>query len=177
MHIREAGPTDAAALARVHVCSSRAAYRGILPDHYLAAFSCAVQEKFFADLLRKKEIFCYAAEQPSAEVVGFAAGCRERTGHPVYQGELYAVYILPQYQRRGIGRLLVQRVAQRFYETGVSAMRVWVLAENAALDFYRLLGAQQIESRLIEIGGRRTEEVSFGWRDIRHLVLLSRGLS
>ncbi|MEU6929538.1 hypothetical protein AB0A05_10295 [Streptomyces sp. NPDC046374] len=35
MPIREAAPSDAAAVAAVHIRSWRAAYRGLVPDAYL----------------------------------------------------------------------------------------------------------------------------------------------
>ncbi|HNI60392.1 MAG TPA: GNAT family N-acetyltransferase, partial [Pseudomonadota bacterium] len=33
--VRPAGPDDAEAIARVHVETWRATYRGLVPDHYL----------------------------------------------------------------------------------------------------------------------------------------------
>ena len=173
MLIRAATVADAAAIGRVHVDCSREAYRGILEESYLEAFSYTVQQDFFVDMLRTREIFCYVAELPASGVVGFAAGCPERTGHPLYKGELYALYVLPEQQRHGFGRLLVLQVAERFHQAGAAAMLVWVLAENAAVHFYQRLGAKRIASRIIEIGGKSLEEVSFGWEDLR--VLLNTG--
>ena len=46
MLIREASPTDAAAIARVHVDSWRTTYAGIVPADYLANLSYTRREQF-----------------------------------------------------------------------------------------------------------------------------------
>jgi Acetyltransferase (GNAT) family. len=55
----------------------------------------------------------YVAENKSGKIVGFAAGGRERMGKYMYQGELFAIYILEEYQRQGIGRQLLGCVAAK----------------------------------------------------------------
>jgi len=39
----------------------------------------------------------------NSEIIGFSNGGEERTGrYPNYNGEMYAIYILEEYQRKGI---------------------------------------------------------------------------
>ncbi|MEM9509268.1 MAG: GNAT family N-acetyltransferase [Cyanobacteria bacterium P01_E01_bin.35] len=45
--------------------------------------------------------FTYVAEERSGQIVGFANGGIEREGVLGYQGELYAIYILKRYQKKG----------------------------------------------------------------------------
>src|SRR3712207_4561798 len=103
MRIREARPTDAPAIARVHVDSWRTTYPGIFPDEVLAGLSYAEREamwtKIFADTTVRG--FRYVAEDDTGEILGFAAGGPELTGDPQYTGQLYAIYLLSVSQGHG----------------------------------------------------------------------------
>src|SRR5438552_7633626 len=96
MLIREASPTDAAAIARVHVDSWRTTYAGIVPADYLAHLSYARRELFWRDILSAPaQPGCvYVAAQDTGRIVGFASGGPERRHDAIYQGELYAIYLL-----------------------------------------------------------------------------------
>lgn len=79
MLIREATPADAAAIARVHVESWRATYRGIVPDDYLARLSREGWERTWANTLRgagdaDAGTAVFVAEDDAGQVVGFASG-------------------------------------------------------------------------------------------------------
>ncbi|WP_160573471.1 GNAT family N-acetyltransferase [Actinomadura physcomitrii] len=50
--IRTATTADAAAIARLHLSSYRAAYRGLLPDGFLAAYDPAERERRWLQRLR-----------------------------------------------------------------------------------------------------------------------------
>ncbi|MHC8522911.1 GNAT family N-acetyltransferase [Rossellomorea sp. H39__3] len=58
-------------------------------------------------------------------VVGFASVGRERSGE--YEGELYAIYLLREYQGRGIGRELFSRSISSLKALGFQDMFIWVL--------------------------------------------------
>jgi GNAT superfamily N-acetyltransferase len=172
MLIREASPTDAAAIARVHVDSWRTTYAGIVPADYLATLSYARREQFWRDLLSTPTpsgCVCVAA-QDTGEVVGFASGGPERSGNALYRGELYAIYLLAPYQRQGLGRRLTMAVVQRLLQCGLPSMLVWVLAANPGRAFYAMLGGQQVDEKMATIGAAPLLEVAYGWSDLRVLV-------
>jgi ribosomal protein S18 acetylase RimI-like enzyme len=98
------------------------------------------------------------------ELVGFASGGRERAGEPGYAGELYAIYILDDFQRRGHGRELVRAVVAGLREMGLEDMIIWVLRDNQpARRFYERLGGVHVRTQPITIGSAILEEVSYGW--------------
>ena len=168
--IREARVEDAAEIARVHVDSWRATYPGIVPDEVLAAQSYERRQEVWERTLRGEvePTFVYVAEE-AGRIVGFASGGPARDGDPEYQGELYAIYLLPGAQGRGIGRLLVRAVAERLASAGMEAMLVWVLAENPARAFYEKLGGQFLRTQPLHMGDTVLEEVAYGWTDTRIL--------
>src|SRR5438128_1969686 len=78
-----AGPTDAEALARVHVQSWRETYRGLLPDAYLARMSEPQYARRFGHALVKPgpdEVFLAAADRWG--LVGYAQGGPSRRRIP-----------------------------------------------------------------------------------------------
>ena len=164
--IRPADVGDAPAVARVHVETWRTAYRGLLPDDYLAALDEAGYAERWGRTLGAGMGRVYVAED-EGQVVGFASGGRERAGEDGFSGELYAIYVLQTAERRGHGRRLVQAVVQGLRDLRLSDMVVWVLRDNHhARHFYERLGGGYVRSQPITIGSASLQEVSYGWRSL-----------
>jgi ribosomal protein S18 acetylase RimI-like enzyme len=177
MFIREATPADAASIARVHNESWRTSYRGIVPEEHLAQLCDEETEGRWWRILASEHGrgFTYVAEDASSLIVGFANGGEERSGDPVYRGELYAIYLLAAHQRKGLGRRLTLAVVERLLRMGFDSMLVWVLAANPARFFYEALGAERVREDEIEIGGVAFPELAYGWRDLRKLAANASG--
>jgi len=172
VHIRTATVHDAAAIAYVHVESWRTTYQGIVPDDFLARLSYEQREQFWHQILTEpgSHTIVYIAEDERGKVIGFASGGPERSGDPLYTGELYAIYVLAQYQGQGVGRQLVIPLVHRLLQEGMRAMLLWVLAENPARKFYERLGGQPVYEKPVTIGGMPLLEVAYGWQDVQTLV-------
>lgn len=112
----------------------------------------------------------FVAEDESGRIVGFADGGRERSGDPVYDGELYAIYLLQDYQQKGIGRQLFQHVVQHLVKSKFHGMLIWVLADNPSRHFYESMGGLPVRELEIEIAGKRLQEVGYGWSALQTLV-------
>jgi GNAT superfamily N-acetyltransferase len=169
--IRAAAPTDADAIARVHVSSWRSTYSGLLPDDFLASLSDTNYAERWKRVIAEGSSRVYVAEN-AGEIVGFASGGRERAGETGYEGELYAIYVLDSAQRHGFGRELVRSTVAGLRELGLGDMIIWVLRDNSpARAFYERLGGVYIRTQPITIGPVTLEEVSYGWRrldDVRY---------
>ena len=88
------------------------------------------------------------AELPADGIVGFASGGPRQgeSSYPEYEGELYTVYLLRQYQRRGLGRRLLGAVARGLLADGKRSMLARVLAENPSRPFYETVGGKLLGS-------------------------------
>jgi GNAT superfamily N-acetyltransferase len=170
--IREAEVGDAEAIARVHVESWRTTYSGIIPDDHLAQLSHERRAQMWRNNVAKRtrQECVYVAEDENGAVVGFAAGGPERAGDPLYRGEIYAIYMLKKFQRRGIGRRLIAAIARRLLQAGFESMRIWVLAKNPSRGFYEALGGELLSEKGIAIGDTKLIEVAYGWKDLRALL-------
>ena len=172
MIVREATHDDIPTIAKVHVDTWRTTYRGILPDKHLANLSYERQASGWYPILNEDPedgYFTYVAEEESGEIIGFASGGGERTGDPVYKGEVMAIYILQNQQGKGIGRCLVQAVANKLHLSGINSMLAWVLADNPACQFYAALGGKPVYEKEIEIGGKPLIEVAYSWMETGNL--------
>ncbi|WP_303801124.1 GNAT family N-acetyltransferase [Alicyclobacillus macrosporangiidus] len=166
--IRRATVDDATAVARVHVDSWRTTYRGIVPDAFLDGMSYAESEarwrRGFEQSSEKYAMF--VAQDETGRIVGFANGGPIRKADPDFDGELYAIYLLEEHQRRGLGRRLIRQVAGHLVQQGMHGMLIWALADNPACQFYAAMGGQAVREGELEIGGKWLKEVGYGWRDL-----------
>lgn len=168
MNIRKARPSDANGVARVQVDAWQTTYKGIVPDDYLSAMTYTNREQKWKEIITSQSVF--VAETEADGVVGFSNGGKERTGkYKEYTGELYALYVLKEYQRKGIGKLLLRAVIDYLINNNLFSMTVAVLEENPSRQFYESFGAKRIDTIEIEILGKRLNESIYGWEDIREI--------
>jgi ribosomal protein S18 acetylase RimI-like enzyme len=160
--IRPAAPDDCPAIARVQIEGWRTTYRGLVNNEYLDGLSHEKQTAHWLQILEQSEV-TLVAENEDHVVVGFADGGAERTGRTDYRGELYAIYLLEECRRQGLGRRLVERVFDSLAKAGMDSVLVWVLADNPCRPFYEALGGKLIGEKEIEIGKQRFREVTYGW--------------
>ena len=127
IRIRAASPADAGPMARVHVHTWRTAYSGIVSADYLASLSYKDGQSMWDDILStdRPATSTLVAEAGGGEIIGFAGGGPERQGDPTHLGEIYAVYVLQDHQRRGVGRRLVMAVARQLLRDGFVSMLLW----------------------------------------------------
>jgi L-amino acid N-acyltransferase YncA len=176
MRVREARIDDAGAIGRAVVDTWRAQYRGLVSDAFLDGMSVDPHTRRWARRLSdaRGQQVVYVAESEGGQVIGFAGGgaVRDPDGlYPLYAAELHAIYVLPAYQGRGIGRRLIAVVARRLAEAGMRSLVAWVLAANPARRFYQALGGQIVHERSIDIGGEVYEAIAYGWPDTSALLL------
>ncbi|NNK95897.1 MAG: GNAT family N-acetyltransferase [Desulfobacterales bacterium] len=139
IRIQQARVEDSAAIANVHVSSWLAAYDNIVPASVLKAQSVEKQEAFWRKTLNHRCDNVFVAFAPSNEVVGWVSFGPSRKNTAT--GEIYAIYIRPDYFRTGIGRSLWEAVCPRLEATGFSSVIALVITENrAARKFYESIG-------------------------------------
>ena len=173
VHIRQATPGDTAGIARVHVDSWRSSYKGIVPQEILSGLSYDERRKLWDNILNssQSDTYCFVAESQRAQIIGFAYGGLNRECSPNYEGEIYSIYLLQDYQRGGIGRRLLLAVAECLIDGGIGSMLLWVFERNhSARRFYESLGGKAVRRKKLSIGGARVVEVAYGWNDIASLV-------
>jgi ribosomal protein S18 acetylase RimI-like enzyme len=141
VQVREARPDDAAQVARVHVASWQAAYRGLLPDEYLDGLDPA-------DRMAR---YTFGATDPDAPstivavddgvICGFATTGRSPHSDTPDAGELLGLYVDPGAWDCGVGRRLMAEARERLSGGGFTEAVLWVLVGNERAErFYRIDG-------------------------------------
>jgi GNAT superfamily N-acetyltransferase len=171
--IRAATPEDARAIAQTHVASWRATYPGIVPQAYIDSLDVdEFATRWLERISEPLDRFFRVAEM-SGVLCGFAAGGPARQALDGYTGELYAIYLLPLVQRRGMGSGLLRSIAAAIAESGHRTFLVWALEQNPACRFYERLGGELLQQAQIEMGGASLVEVAYGWPDVQVLLQAS----
>jgi GNAT superfamily N-acetyltransferase len=105
-------------------------------------------------------------------IVGFAGGGRARAGAPPgYVGEVYAIYVAPERQGQGIGRVLLKAAADGLVERGLVPIVIWTLFNNPqSRGFYESREGVVIGEKREQFDGHELHEVAYGWLDAAPLV-------
>jgi ribosomal protein S18 acetylase RimI-like enzyme len=174
IRIRRASRADAAAIGRVHVETWQAAYAGLLPDTLLAAMSDVRQSAWWSRLLsdpgEAKGVF--VADDEELGVVGFGSCGPVRDppegldGTETRVGEVYTLYVEPDFQNRGLGRRLLDALFRQLRADGCDTAVLWMLADNPTRFFYEGLGGERVGQRVDTMAGVDVEELAFAWRDL-----------
>ncbi|MGM0836330.1 MAG: N-acetyltransferase family protein [Bacillota bacterium] len=165
MKIRLAKKGDEASIAKVHVDSWKTTYRGIVDDSYLESLTYDNRQKMWERAIEAGyEKGCLFVAEVDGDIVGFASAGPERTKKYEVDGELYAIYILQNYQKKGIGKALFSKVREFIIEKGNKSMLLWVLTDNPSRSFYLSLHPEEIDTEHIQIGDQVYEEIAYAWK-------------
>ena len=174
IRLRRARASDAAAIGRVHVETWQATYAGLLPDAMLAGMSDVRQSAYWARLLSDagEARGVFVADDDDMGIVGFGSCGPVRDppegldGTEKRVGEVYTLYVEPDFQNQGLGRRLLEALFGQLRAEGCDTAVLWMLADNPTRFFYEGLGSELIGQRTDTLFGVDVEEQAYAWRDL-----------
>lgn len=175
--LRTASFSDAVGIARVYVKSWQRAYRGIIPTETLQAMNVVRETVHWRRTLARGEgqrIFVIGDQESG--IVGFATcgPSRRRSS----RGEIYTLYLLPSFERQGLGRRLMAACAEQLLADGYGQGCVWVLyANQGARAFYERLGGELGARDVSLVDSSRLPVVRYDWADLHALEETASGLT
>ena len=161
--LRRATVSDSPAVARVHVQSWRESFTGIVPQSFLEKMSFEDRAQAFRTRFAVDSYRMFMAETPADGVIGFADFGKARETDRPYQAELYAIYLLRDFQRQGVGRKLFTLGVESLVTDGMNSMYVLTLEASPYRSFYEKMGGRMVDRGAIEIGGVKYTELIYGW--------------
>lgn len=163
---REATVADCLAVARVHVRSWKESFAGIVPQAFMDKLSVEQRTKAFELRFPGDSYEMYVAEVAGQGVVGFVDFGEPREKIDAYEAELYAIYLLPEFQGKGVGAGLFSLAVEGLVRSGKGSMYLQALEASPYRSFYEKMGGQLIGRRPIELEGVMFDAVVYGWASL-----------
>lgn len=172
--IRPARPEDAKPIATVQIKTWQIAYAGIFPTDRLAALNEELEsraerwESLLGDAERVSVTF---VAESGGRVIGFANGGKQVKANFPQDAELFAIYLLPEYHGKGIGRRMFTAAADDLRNLGFSSLLLWVLADNlSSRGFYERLGGEFCGEDDYLRWGRNYRLAAYSWPSLDALT-------
>jgi len=163
--IRPARSSDARAIAGLDVETWRATYAGVLSSSYLVGLSERRREVGWRMAIIREPRDVRVAVDIAGMIRGFGS-CGPSRSERHFPGEVFTLYVAPDWQNQGIGRRLLIALFRRLAASGLDAAIVWVLRDNPSRFFYERVGGRLVSHKAIPVGGSRVEGLAYGWPDL-----------
>ncbi|MCU0830025.1 MAG: GNAT family N-acetyltransferase [Rhizobiaceae bacterium] len=160
--IRQADPRDAAAIADVHALSWRSAYCGIIPHKALTMMIARRGPDWWGRVIGRSGAVLVA--DVGGVIAGYVTYGRNRARQLTQQGEIYELYLLPEYQGIGLGTKLFDAARKALRAHDLRGLVVWALEDNAlAGGFYEGLGGRDVAEGTETFDDKTLKKVAFVW--------------
>jgi ribosomal protein S18 acetylase RimI-like enzyme len=160
--IRPARVADAAAVAAVHDEAWRLAYRGIIPGRELERMVARRGPVWWAGAIRRGSRI--AVLTVAGTTAGYASYGRNRAAALGVGGEIYELYVRPEYQGIGLGTRLFGATRKELGARGLEGLAIWALADNdLACRFYAGLGGKAAARGTERFGETTLEKLAYRW--------------
>ena len=162
IEIRRAKTSDSMSVAETHDEAWRTSYQGIIPGNELDKLISRRGPEWWESAIRKGSRITIL--QFGEQVAGYANYGRNRARSLFYDGEVYELYLRPEFQGLGFGRRLFNAARKDLIQSGLKSLVVWALSDNEpAVDFYRGLGGRMVARSSERFGAKSLDKVAFAW--------------
>src|ERR1700751_2256308 len=163
IEVRPAKAADATAVAGTHDEAWRSAYQGIIPGAELEKLINRRGPHWWDSAIRKGSRVSVLVF--GDKIAGYANYGRNRARSLHFDGEIYELYLRPEFQGLGFGRRLFPAARRDLVQSALQSLIVGALSENEnAVEFYRALGGKAVARSSEKFGPRVLDKVAFGWQ-------------
>src|SRR2546430_16299247 len=128
IEVRRAKPADAVAIATTHDDAWRTAYQGIIPGPELEKLINRRGADWWESAIRKGSRIAILVF--GEHVAGYANYGRNRARSLYYDGEVYELYLRPEFQGLGFGRKLFAAVRRDLVQSSLHSLVILALSGN-----------------------------------------------
>ena len=160
--VRRAEPQDAAAISEAHRASWLHAYAGIIPHKPLMQMVQRRDAAWWRKATRGPATLLVL--DVAGVIAGYATLGLNRARALPQDGEIYEIYLRPEYQGLGLGSRLFAAARARLADNGLKGLVVSALEENQnALSFYAGAGGRDIAEGVEVFEQKALKKVAFVW--------------
>lgn len=151
---------DAESVTDVLIDTWKTAYRGIVSDDVLDH-----QDREMLIERRRRQYKDYIVADVNGRVVGYCWYVNDNSFSKELSDvdcEIVAIYVLPETERRGLGRKMFTYAVEDLKKQGKTRMVIWCLKDNSTgREFYKKMGGTVIGEHKTHIGNEDYDEVGF----------------
>jgi ribosomal protein S18 acetylase RimI-like enzyme len=160
--VRRAEARDAEGITEVHDAAWRNAYDGMIPAKELSRIIARRGPRWWDRAIRRGTAILVL--EVGGAVCGYATFGPNRARNLVQKGEIYEIYIKPEYQGIGLGTRLFLAARRELARFGFDTVVVWALADNDnACRFYRNAGGRKVARANERFGDVALTKIAFAW--------------
>lgn len=154
--IRSADESDAVAIANILAISWKTAFMDIVDQNYSNSISADKYIKLFTANIKENKEMIYVNDEN--KVNGFISGV---ISNEKYDCQIIGLYLLPEKQRKGVGKELVNKMITYFKEKRKKNVIIWTINGAKNNGFYEHIGFKKAEYKELKIGEKIYPGVGF----------------
>ncbi|MDQ0456647.1 GNAT family N-acetyltransferase [Rhizobium paknamense] len=160
--VRPADPEDARALSEAHRAAWTHAYAGLIPYKALTRMVERRGEAWWRKATHGPATVLLA--DVGGVVAGYATvGLNRARGLP-QEGEIYEIYMRPEYQGVGLGYALFHESRKLLKRLGCKGLVVWCLEDcTNSVNFFRSNGGRDMVEGMEDFDAVRLKKLGFIW--------------
>jgi len=162
IEIRRAELADTAAISAIHLAAWNGAYAGIIPHRALNTMLQRRGPDWWNRAIKRSTQILVA--DVGGVVAGYATLGPNRARQLPQKGEVYELYVRPEYQGFGLGSRLLGAARRSLGDQGLKGMVIWALEDNGlAISFYQGAGGQDAAEGVECFEGKTLKKLAFVW--------------
>lgn len=146
--IRKAREEDAVGIGKVHYSGWIDTYSDLLPPSIITSLS---EERSIRIFQREgcKNMYVATVNGDVVAFCGYGMWRGTKDEEPsAHEGEIVGLYVLSRFQRKGLGKALLEQAERELMQEGFSTVSLWVLEGNTkAQAFYKAMGFRETAER------------------------------
>lgn len=160
--IRRADPQDARAISEAHRQSWQHTYAGLIPHKPLTKMIERRGERWWRIASRGPATLLVA--EVAGEIAGYATIGQNRARGLAQEGEIYELYLKPEYQGIGLGSRLFSEGRSLLSSLGYRGLVAWCLEDcDPTIRFFRNHGGVDAVEGTEDFGGAALKKLGFLW--------------
>jgi 3-deoxy-manno-octulosonate cytidylyltransferase (CMP-KDO synthetase) len=164
--IRQGNEDDIPGVADVYLSSVRGSFAGMLPSVYLGGLQKELRIQAISQRMQDDSYRFLVLEHLAEGIIGSIDLAFPDTDNYGYDARIFSFYIVPHFQRKGLGELLFRSCLRRIRAMGGNSVCLDTFDANRFKAFYEKMGGVIVGSSSHEIAGEEMQTAIFGWSDL-----------
>ncbi|MCV9997955.1 GNAT family N-acetyltransferase [Pararhizobium sp. YC-54] len=162
IEVRPGEPRDAMSISDVHRVSWLQAYGGLIPHKPLTQMVHRRDHAWWRKATRGPSTLLVV--EVAGVIAGYATLGLNRSRSLPQEGEVYEIYLRPEYQGIGLGRILFGEAKNLLKSLGCQGLVVWCLEDSHHADrFFRMAGGRDLCEGMEDFGEKSLKKIGYIW--------------